>query len=124
MEEKAISEIKKIQYFREKIERIQNYIEKEEYEKAYNAVAKLIEILCIIILEKIYNEKVENSNIIIMAEMLRKKEPKIENILIEINGNYNYINLEKVEKYNVIALILDFNELLQIVLGKHGNIFD
>lgn len=115
--------INKISFLNNKIEIIDNLIQNKNYKDAYKATAALIELVNIVLLEKVYNEKVESSNIINLIRIFETKEKNIANILIEINGEYNLINYEKVGKIDVEFLVGHLDDIVGDILEKHGNIF-
>lgn len=123
MRDVMIKNINKIASFDSKMEVINNFINEKNYKEAYRAVAALIEYVSIILLEKIYNKKIESSNIISLITILKMKESKIEKILTEINGEYNLVNYEEISKIDVEFLIGYLDEIVKIILEEHGNIF-
>lgn len=115
--------ISKISFLNNKIQTIDNLIKNGNYKEAYRATAALIELVNVVLLEKVYNEKVESSNIINLIKILEEKEKNIANILIEINGEYNLINYEKAKKLDVEFLIGYLDDIVGNILENHGNIF-
>lgn len=115
--------ISKISFLNNKIETIDNLMKNKNYKEAYKATAALVELINVLLLEKVYNEKVETSNIINLIKILEDKEKDIANILIEINGEYNIINYEKVRKVDVEFLIGYLDDIVGNILENHGNIF-
>lgn len=115
--------ISKISFLNNKIQTIDNLIKNGNYKEAYRATAALIELVNVVLLEKVYNEKVESSNIINLIKILEEKEKNIANILIEINGEYNLINYEKAKKIDVEFLIGYLDDIVGNILENHGNIF-
>lgn len=124
MEKELIENINKVPFLSTKLEKIEKLLKEENYIESYRAVAALIEIVCIVTLEKVYNEKVEDSNIVILASMFEKNQEKeIKDYLIDINGEYNHIQISKTTEIDVLALIGNLDDLVKIILEKHGNIF-
>lgn len=124
MDKSLIENIEKISFFNTKIEKIENFIDNKDYEKAYKAVAALIEMACIITLEKVFNERIEDSNIVNLSWIFNKhNEEEIKNILIDINGEYNFIKLNEVNEIDVLSLLGNLDDLVKIVLEKYNNIF-
>lgn len=115
--------ISKISFLNNKIQTIDNLMKNKNYKEAYKATAALVELVNVLLLEKVYNEKVETSNIINLIKILENKEKDIANILIEINGEYNIINYEKVRKVDVEFLIGYLDDIVGNILENHGNIF-
>lgn len=115
--------ISKISFLNNKIQTIDNLIKNGNYKEAYRATAALVELINVLLLEKVYNEKVESSNIINLIKILEEKEKNIANILIEINGEYNLINYEKAKKIDVEFLIGYLDDIVGNILENHGNIF-
>lgn len=115
--------ISKISFLNNKIQTIDNLMKNKNYKEAYKATAALVELVNVLLLEKVYNEKVETSNIINLIKILEDKEKDIANILIEINGEYNIINYEKVRKVDVEFLIGYLDDIVGNILENHGNIF-
>lgn len=115
--------ISKISFLNNKIQTIDNLMKNKNYKEAYKATAALIELVNVVLLEKVYNEKVESSNIINLIKILEEKEKNIAKILIEINGEYNIINYEKVRKVDVEFLIGYLDDIVGNILENHGNIF-
>ncbi len=123
MRDVMIKNIRKINFFDNKIETINKLIEEKKYKEAYKATAALIELVSILLLEKVYNEKVESSNIINLIRIMKDKEEKIEKILTEVNGEYNLINYEKATENDVEFLVGYLDEMVGTIIEKHGNIF-
>lgn len=115
--------ISKISFLNNKIQTIDNLMKNKNYKEAYKATAALVELVNVLLLEKVYNEKVETSNIINLIKILEDKEKNIANILIEINGEYNLINYEKVRKVDVEFLVGYLDDIVGNILENHGNIF-
>lgn len=115
--------ISKISFLNNKIQTIDNLMKNKNYKEAYKATAALVELVNVLLLEKVYNEKVESSNIINLIKILEEKEKNIVNILIEINGEYNLINYEKVRKIDVEFLVGYLDDIVGNILENHGNIF-
>ncbi len=123
MKSVMIKNISKISFLNGKIETIDNLISSGSYKDAYKAAAALVELVNVVLLEKVYNEKVESSNIINLIKILESKEKDISGILTEINGEYNLINYEKVKRRDVEFLIGYLDDIVGIIIEKHGNIF-
>lgn len=123
MRDIMVKNISKISFLDSKMQIINNLIETGKCKDAYKATAALIELVNILLLEKVYNEKVESSNIINLIKMLDKKEEEIEKILTEINGEYNLIDYENATENDVEFLVGYLDEIVKIILEKYGNIF-
>lgn len=124
MDKEIIENIKKSSYFDIKIKKIENLLEEMNYRKAYEATAALIEIVCIILLEKKYTEKIEESNIVTLIPIFNKyHEDKIKEILVDINGEYNSIKLSDVKEIDILSLLGKLDDIVKIILQKHGDIF-
>lgn len=123
MKNVMIKNISKISFLNSKIETINSLIKNRNYKEAYKATAALVELVNVVLLEKVYNEKVESSNIINLIKILEKKENDIANILTEINGEYNLINYERVEKRDVEFLVGYLDDIVGIIIEKYGNIY-
>ena len=95
MKSVMIKNISKISFLNGKIETIDNLISSGSYKDAYKAAAALLE----------------------------SKEKDISGILTEINGEYNLINYEKVKRRDVEFLIGYLDDIVGIIIEKHGNIF-
>lgn len=124
MDKELIENISKISFFDTKVEKVESLLKEEKYSEGYKAVAALIEMISIIVLEKIHNVKVEDSNIITLISLFRQyKEKEIEEYLIDINGEYNSIQLNKIKELDVMSLLGNLDDLAKIILDKYGNIF-
>lgn len=123
MRDIMIKNINKISFLDDKIETIDNLVKMEKYADAYRATSVLIEMICIIFLEKVYKVNIKNSNIINLIVSLKNREEKIEKILTEVNGEYNIINYENADKNDVEFLVGYLDEIVKVILEKHGNIF-
>lgn len=125
MEKDIVSNVNKIAILKPKIDRIYDFIEKENYTEGYKSVANLIEIVCITLLDKVYKKKLENPNMFTLISNLEEnKEGKLADILIEINGEYNSKNLNKITKLDLRFLLVYLDEIVRSVLEKHGDIFE
>lgn len=124
IDEKIINNIQKIPMLNEKLKTVEKLLQKEDYVQSYKAVSALIEITCMILLEKVYNEKVKNSNIVVLANLLEiHNEKELKELLVTINGEYNFIKLNKVEEIDVLSLLENLDKIIKIIIEKHDNIF-
>ncbi len=124
IDEKIIKNIQKIPMLNEKLKTVEKLLQKEDYVQSYKAVSALIEITCMILLEKVYNEKVKNSNIVVLANLLEvHNEKELKELLVTINGVYNFIKLNKVEEIDVLSLLENLDKIIKIIIEKHDNIF-
>lgn len=123
MKEVMIKNISKISFLDNKMQTIYNLIESKKYKEAYKATAAVIELVSAILLEKVYNVQVENSNIINLIMLLKNREDKIEKILTEVNGEYNQKNYEYANQINVEFLVGYLDEIIKVILDEHGDIF-
>ena len=124
MEKIMIENIVKVEFIKNKFDKIDKLIKKENYKDAYIATAALIEIVCMLLLSKKFNQTVDNSNIINLIKMLTKNnEKEIVGILKEINAEYNLINMDNVTEMDIIYLIGYLDEIVKEIIEKYGNIF-
>lgn len=123
MREVMVKNINKISFLDNKMQIINSLMEEKNYKDAYKATAAIIELVSVLLLEKVYNIQVENSNIINLIMLLKNKEEKIEKILTEINGEYNFINYEYVKQNDVEFLVGYLDEIVKAILDEHGDIF-
>lgn len=118
LEKEIIENINKVSFLSSKMDTIEKLLEKENYVEAYKAVAVLIEIVCIEILENKYQTKVENSNIVILASLLEQHgEEELKERLVSINGEYEQVKLSKVDRFDVIALLGNLDDIVRF-LGR------
>lgn len=118
LKKEIIENINKVPFLSKKMETIENLLEKEEFAEAYKAVAALIEIVCIQILESKYRTKVEDSNIVLLASLLEQHgEKELKERLVSINGEYEQIKLSKVKEFDVIALLSNLDDIVRF-LGR------
>ena len=124
MEKEVIENVNKIPFFKPKVERIYNFIEEKNYTESYKCVANLIEIVCTTLLEKIHKKKLENPNMFTLISNLEEnKQGKLADILIEINGEYNSKNLNKITNLDLRFLLVYLDEIVRSIVEKHGDIF-
>lgn len=124
MEKEIVSNVSKIAFLKPKIDRIYNFIEKESYTEGYKSTANLIEIICIKLLDKVYNKRLQNQNMFTLISNLEEnKEGKLADILIEINSEYNSKNLNKITKLDLRFLLVYLDEIVRSITEKHGDIF-
>lgn len=124
MEKEIVANVSKIQFLKPKIDRIYDFIEKENYTESYKSTANLIEIVCITLLDKVYKKKLENQNMFTLISNLEEnKEGRLADILIEINGEYNSKNLNKITKLDLRFLLVCLDEIVISIVEKHGDIF-
>lgn len=124
MDKEIVENIEKVSFLSEKLKKVEMLLKSLNYENAYKATAALIEIVCIIGLEKIYNEKVEDSNIINLISIFDKhNEKEIKDILIDINGEYNSIKFDEIGEIDILALLGNLDDLVKNIIEKYGNIF-
>lgn len=124
MDKEIIENMNKIPFFYTKLNRVDSLLKEKNYVEAYKAVASLIEMTCILVLEKMHKEKVEDSNIVVLASIFdRHHKEEIKECLININGEYNYIDLNKVDEIDVMVLLGNLDDLVKIMIKKYGNLF-
>lgn len=124
MEKELIENILKVPFLEKKMDKVKALYKENNLKETYLAIATLIEMVSIILLEKKFDKKVEDSNIVLLANMLETLgEDDIFEILVSINAEYNDINLNKVDNSDVIDLVLSLDEIVKIILDKYGNIF-
>ena len=124
MEKEIVYNVNKIEFLKPKIDKIYNFIEKENYTESYKCAANLIEFVCIKLLDKVYKKKIENINIATLISNLdENKEGKLADILIEINSEYNSKNLNKITKLDLRFLLVYLDEIVRSIVEKHGDIF-
>lgn len=124
MEKEIVENVDKIPFFKPKVDRIYKFIEEENYTESYKCTANLIEIVCTTLLEKVHNKRLENPNMFTLISNLEEnKEGKLADILIEINGEYNSKNLNKVTKLDLRFLLVYLDEIVRSIVEKHGDIF-
>lgn len=124
MDREIVENIDKVPFLHTKLGKINALLEEKKIVESYKAVAALIEMTCIITIEKIYEEKIEDSNIIILASIFDKyHENEIKECLVDINGDYNHIQLNKASQTDVMGLLGNLDDLVEIIIRKYGNIF-
>ena len=117
MEKIMIENIVKVEFIKNKFDKIDKLIKKENYKDAYIATAALIEIVCMLLISKKFNQTVDNSNIINLIKMLTKNnEKEIVGILKEINAEYNLINMDNVTEMDTIYLIGYLDEIVREII--------
>lgn len=116
LEKEIIENINKVPFLKTKMQTIEKLLEKEEFAEAYKAVAALIEIVCIQMLENKYQTKVEDSNIVLLASLLEQHgEKELKERLVSINGEYEQIKLSKVKEFDVIALLANLDDIVRFL---------
>lgn len=119
--------IEKVSIFKNKIEKVNNSIEKkEEFKEAYIAIVAMVETALVILLKKVYNEELYTTHISMLSNLLLNHNEKV------IADEANYINLnrededfmEYIEKEDVFHAIERFDNIIKIILESHGNIFE
>lgn len=106
------------------MEKIETLLKKQSYAQAYQAVARLIEIACMDVLEEIYDERVEDSNIVTLASLFEQyHEKELKELLVAINGEYESIKLSKVKEIDVLSLLGYLDDMVKLVVKKYDNIF-
>lgn len=124
MDKKIIENIDKIPSFHAEMEKIETLLKKQSYAQAYQAVARLIEIACMDVLEEIYDERVEDSNIVTLASLFEQyHEKELKELLVAINGEYESIKLSKVKEIDVLSLLGYLDDMVKLVVKKYDNIF-
>lgn len=124
MEKQIIENISKVPSFNTKMEKVESLLKEKNYTQAYKVVAKLIEMVCMNVLEEIYDEKVEDSNIVNLASTFEQyQEKELKEILIAINGEYEWIQVKEVKELDVLSLLGNLDDIVKIVLEKYDDIF-
>lgn len=124
MDKKIIENIDKIPSFHTEMEKIETLLKKQSYAQAYQAVARLIEIACMDVLEEIYDERVEDSNIVTLASLFEQyHEKELKELLVAINGEYESIKLSEVKEMDVLSLLGNLDDIIKLVVEKYDNIF-
>lgn len=116
LEREIIENINKIPFLKKKMETIENLLEKQDFTEAYKAVAALIEIVCVQLLESKYQTNVEDSNIVRLASLLEEHgEKELKEKLVSINGEYEQIELSQVNEFDVIALLANLDDIVRFL---------
>lgn len=124
MDKKIIENIDKIPSFHTEMEKIETLLKKQSYAQAYQEVARLIEIACMDVLEEIYDERVEDSNIVTLAALFEQyHEKELKELLVAINGEYESIKLSQVKEMDVLSLLGYLDDMVKLVVEKYDNIF-
>lgn len=124
MDKDLVQNINKSTFFSNKLKKVESLLKNKEYKESYKAVAALIEMACIIVLEKVYHEKVEDSNIVGLIAIFDKHgENELKQLLISINGEYNFVDFDKIQEIDILALIGNLDNFIKLVIEEHGNIF-
>lgn len=124
MDKEIIKNIEKVSFLNEKLEILKKLLEVGKYAESYKAIGAMIETVCIITIEKLYNIQVKNSNIVVLAEIFDQyNEKRIKDLLVSINGEYNLITLNEVKEIEVLVLLGNLDDLIKVILEEHGNIF-
>lgn len=124
MDKEIIENISKVPSLNTKMEKIESLLKEENYKEAYQIVAKLIEIVCIDVLEEIHDKRVENSDIVNLGSLLEQyHEKELKEMLVAINGEYEFMQLDEVKEIDVLSLLGNLDDLVKTILEKYQDIF-
>lgn len=109
MNKEIIENIIKVPFLNSKLKTIENLIETKKEQEAYKATAALIEIVCMIFLEKVHHVETKQSDIIVLASLLENcKEKEMKELLIQVNGEYEDIRLRRCKTARCFRIIRRF----------------
>ncbi len=124
MDRTLIENVSRIKFFEQKLKLIDEYINKNNYKDAYKQTTILINTAYIELIEKVYNKKIENPNIVQMISVLREnRENQLIDMLIEISAEYNSVDMNNISRLDLRFLLVYFDEIIRSIVKKHGNIF-
>ena len=90
---------------------IENLLDNKKMQEAYKAIAALIEIVCIICLDKVHHKTINQSDITMLASLLGNcNEKEMKELLIEINGEYEDIKLRRGNRARYFRIIRGFGQ--------------
>ena len=106
------------------LEKVNEYVDKEEYKEAYFKVAALIEYININILIRKFSVKLEDTSITNIIKEYAKKDETLYEIMIGINAEYNAIDIDKVDLSDIEYLVEEADYITEYVTEKDGNLLE
>ena len=106
------------------LEKINEYVDKEEYKEAYFKVAALIEYININILIRKFSVKLEDTSITNIIKEYARKDETLYEIMIGINAEYNAIDIDKVDLSDIEYLVEEADYITEYVTEKYGNLLE
>ncbi len=106
------------------LEKVNEYVDKEEYKEAYFKVAALIEYININILIRKFSVKLEDTSITNIIKEYAKKDETLYEIMIGINAEYNAIDIDKVDLSDIEYLVEEADYITEYVTEKYGNLLE
>ena len=106
------------------LEKVNEYVDKEEYKEAYFKVAALIEYININILIRKFSVKLEDTSITNIIKEYVKKDETLYEIMIGINAEYNAIDIDKVDLSDIEYLVEEADYITEYVTEKYGNLLE
>lgn len=111
MDKKIVENIIKVPFLNVKLATIENLLANKKMQEAYKAVAALIEIVCIICLDKVHHKTTNQSDIVMLASLLENcDEKEMKELLVEINGEYEDICLRRSNRVRYFRIIRRFRQ--------------
>lgn len=106
------------------LEKVNEYVDKEEYKEAYFKVAALIEYININILIRKFSVKLEDTSITNIIKEYAKKDETLYEIMVGINAEYNAIDIDKVDLSDIEYLVEEADYITEYVTEKYGNLLE
>ena len=106
------------------LEKVNEYVDKEEYKEAYFKVAALIEYININILIRKFSVKLEDTSITNIIKEYARKDETLYEIMIGINAEYNAIDIDKVDLSDIEYLVEEADYITEYVTEKYGNLLE
>lgn len=127
MEKNLMENIEKIPMYKNKVEKIYSAISnKNNLKEAYIAIVAMIESVLTVLLKKVYNEDIKTTHLATISKLLTKhKENMLSEEAIYINSNREDDEyMEDIDEMDIEYLTERLDNILKIILEKHGNIFE
>lgn len=105
------------------LDKIYEYIEKNEYKEAYYKAAALIEFININILMRKFNVKLEDSSVSNIMKEYSKRDEVLFGVMTGLIREYSTIDIDSIEMSDVEYLVSEADYILKYATEKYGNLF-
>lgn len=110
----------KNKYLKEKVETILK--EKNNNKNAYIGCMALLEYINVKLLKDYMKVDMPDYNIVRIMTEYSKVDQKLFDLMVDINGEYNTIDLENIEDEDIESLLYDIDFIYGYILEKYGDI--
>lgn len=110
--------IAKVPFIAEKVKKVEKTYNEKNANEAYPIAISVIEIICVLIIEKHFHKNINNSAIINLANILKENgEIEIHNLLIALVSKAE--RLDEYDEYELNFVLISIDRIVEIALEKY-----